>query len=419
MRTDAFAAFRQGEFGLFYLARISNNLGTNIMLPALGWQVYALTRDPLSLGMIGLFTFVPVMLATLPAGQAADRFERRNVYRAGQVALLLSATLMLGMTLAGVSEVLPYYLATALFGAAKTFSAPTAQAWLPHLLPREHYPNAVAWNASSFQLSGILGPALAGLILFLWNEAAAYGVAGVLYIGSFVLATLIKTRSRGQDTRKPGLAHLLGGLTYIRDNRLILGVTTMDLCAGLLGGATVLLPVFATDILKVDEAGFGLLRSASAVGAVGAAAFLAFRPLRRRVGLWMFAALGVFGAAIIVFGLSQSFLLSLFALMLMGAGRMTGACIRQTLVQLSTPDDMRGRVSSANMVFGSAANELGDMESGFVASLIGAVPAVVVGGIGVLGVGALWLWFFPSLRRISRFDDGAPEETAATPKEAA
>lgn len=407
-RTDAFAAFRSRDFRWFYLARMSNNLGTNIMLPTLGWQIYAMTRDPMALGLVGVAVFVPTLLATLPSGQAADRFERRNVYRLFQLVLMMSALSFVALTIKGVTSPVPFYLAAAIFGVGKTFSAPCAQAWMPHLMPRQDFPNAVAWNSSAFQLSGILGPSVAGLIIFVANEATAYGVAAGFYIGSFVLATLVRTRSKGNDQHNKGLAHLLGGITYISRHPLILGATTMDLFAGLLGGATALLPIFATEVLHVGEAGFGVLRSASAVGAVVAATFMAFRPMHRRVGRWMFVALACFGLSIIVFGLSSSYLLSIIALTVMGGARMTGACIRQSLVQLSTPDDMRGRVSSANMVFGSAANELGDMEAGFVASFVGAAPAAVIGGAGVLAVGGIWFFLFPSLRRIDRIDDGAP-----------
>ncbi len=413
--TDPFAAFRSVEYRWFYAARMSNNLGTNVMLPTLGWQIYDLTRDPLALGLIGLAVFVTTFLSTLPSGQAADRFERRNVYRLFQLVLATAAVSFLGLTLAGVTSPVPFFLVAGLFGVGKTFSAPCAQAWMPHLMPRADFPNAVAWNSSAYQVAGIVGPSIAGLIIWLADEAASYGVAAGFFVGSFVLATMVRTRSKGNDTHNKGLAHLLGGITYIWKKPLILGATTMDLFSGLMGGATALLPIFASDILGVGEAGYGVLRSASAVGAVVAAAFLAFRPLHRRVGRWMFVAVIGFGFSIVVFGLSSSYLLSIIALTGMGAFRMFGACIRMTLVQLSTPDDMRGRVSSANMVFGSAANELGDMESGFVASITGAGPAAVIGGAGVLAVGGLWFWLFPALRRIDRIDDGAPPAELRVP----
>lgn len=412
---SALAAFRSREFRWFYLARIANNLGTNIMLPTLGWQIYQLTRDPFALGLVGVAVFVPVLLSTLPSGQAADRFERRNVYRIFQLVLASAALLLMGLTLGKVGTPVPYFCAAAIFGMGKTFSAPCAQAWMPHLLPREDLPNAVAWNSSAFQLAAIVGPALAGLIIALSGEVAAYGAATGCYVGSFLLATLVRIRSRVGEARSTGLAHLLGGLIYIRRSPLILGATTMDMFSGLLGGSTALLPIFATEVLHVGEAGFGALRSASAVGAVVAAALIAIYPVRRRLGRWMFVSLAVFGVATIAFGVSTSYAVSLLALAVVGAARMVGACLRQSLVQLSTPDDMRGRVSSANMVFGSGANELGDMEAGFIASMTGAAPAVMIGGGGVLAVGALWWWLFPSLRNIDRIEDAI---TVASAEEA-
>jgi MFS family permease len=397
---DPAAAFRHNEYRLFYGTRLCNMFGTNIMMPTLGWQIYKLTHDPLSLGLIGLAVFVPVMLATLPSGQTADRFERRNVYRVFQLVLTTTALIFCGLTVAGVTNPLFFYLAAGLFGASKTFSAPSAAAWMPHLIPRKDLPNAVAWNASGFQLTSVIGPAVAGLTLHLWGEGATYALAAGLYFSGGIGATLIKTRSKGGDRRPVGLAHLLGGLNYIRHNRLILGAVTLDLFAVLLGGAIALLPIYASDILHVGSAGFGFLRSAPAVGAVVTALFLAIRPFRKHVGLWMFAAIAIYGVVTIIFGLSKLYPLSLACLVLLGSADMIGNFIRQSLMQLSMHDDMRGRVSSVNMMFNSASNELGDMESGFVASLVGVVPAVVVGGIGTLIVAGIWAWKFPNLRKI-------------------
>ncbi len=397
---DPAAAFRHRDYRFFYVTRLCNMFGTNIMMPTLGWQIYRLTHDPLSLGLIGLFVFVPVMLATLPSGQLADRYERRNVYRTFQLLLTVTALIFCGLTFAGVTNPLFFYLAAGLFGASKTFSAPCAAAWMPHMIPRQALPNAVAWNSSGFQLTNVIGPALAGLMLHVAGEGATYALAAGLYLSGCLCATLIRTRSRGGDRRPIGLAHLLGGLNYIRHNRLILGAVTLDLFAVLLGGAIALLPIYASDILHVGSAGFGVLRAAPAAGAVITALFLALRPFRRHAGLWMFAAIATYGVATIVFGLSKIYPLSLACLFLLGASDMIGNFIRQSLMQLTLHDDMRGRVSSVNMMFASASNELGDMESGFVASLVGVVPAVVVGGIGTLVVASLWAWKFPNLRRI-------------------
>ncbi len=414
-RHDPAAAFRHRDYRFFYVMRLCNMMGTNIMMPTLGWQIYDLTHNPLSLGLIGLSVFVPVMLATLPSGQVADRFERRNVYRVFQLILTATASIFCGLTLGGGRDPLFYYMAAGLFGASKTFSAPSAASWMPHMIPRQDLPNAVAWNSSGFQLTSVVGPALAGLVLHLAGEAATYGLAAGLYLTGGLIGCFIRTRSRGGDRRPLGLSHLLGGLNYVRGHRLIFGAVTLDLFAVLLGGASALLPVYARDILHVGSAGFGVLRSAQAVGAVTTALVLAFLPLRRRVGVWMFLATGTFGAVTVVFGLSKLYWLSFLALMALGAADMVSNFVRQSLMQLSMHDDMRGRVSSVNMVFNSASNELGDMESGFVASLIGVVPAVVIGGLGTLAVAGLWAWWFPNLRKVDRLTDA--REPHATLKE--
>lgn len=404
------AAFASRDFRMFFLMRITNNLGTNVMMPTLGWQIYALTRDPLALGMIGMAVFVPVVLSTLPSGQAADRLERRGLYRFWQCVLALASASFAVLTLAGVTAPYAFYAAAALFGVAKTFSMPAATAWMPHLVPRAHYPSAVAWTSSIFQTTNVVGPALVGLMLYAFGEAWAYALSAACYLGSFGFATLIRTRSRGTDTATRGLAHLFSGLGYIVRSRLILGATTLDLFALLLGGATAMLPVYAHEVLHVGEAGFGLLRSAPALGAASTALYLAHRPLRSKVGTWLFASIVLYGAAIMAFGLSKALPLSLAALVVLGSAEMLGAFVRQTLVQLSAEDDMRGRVTSVNMLFVSTRNELGDVQSGLAAALIGVVPAVVLGGAGTILVAALWTRLFPELRAVDRFDDVAPEQ---------
>ncbi len=399
---------------MFFLARITNNFGTNIMMPTLGWQIYALTRDPLALGLIGMAVFIPVVLSSLPSGQAADRLERRQVYRWSQLLLILSALSFCALTFAHVTMPFYFYLGASLFGVAKTFSMPAAMAWMPHLIPRKHFPNAVAWSSSAFQISNVAGPALVGFTLYAFGEAITYALAAGCYLASFLFSTLVHTRSRGADAQPKGLLHLFSGISYIYRNRLIFAATTLDLFAMLLGGATAMLPVYAFEVLHVGEAGFGLLRSAPAVGAVATGLLLAHRPLRNKVGNWMFASVAIYGLAIIAFGSSRFFALSVLALIILGAAEMTGAFIRQTLVQLSTHDDMRGRVTSVNMMFVSARNELGDVQSGFLASLIGVVPAVVLGGACTLIVAGLWAWLFPVLRHADRFTDANPDLPAAS-----
>lgn len=415
---DPYGAFTSRDFRFFYAARLSNNFGTNIMMPTLGWQIYALTRDPFALGMIGMAVFIPVVLSSLPAGEAADRLERRRVYQLSQIVLVGSALSFCLLTLAHVTAPLAFYLGAALFGVAKTFSMPTATAWMPHLVPRRHFPNAVAWTSSAFQVSSVVGPAVVGGSLYAFGEAATYCVAAGCYLASMLFAMGVRTRSQGAGVRKRGLAPIFSGFTYIYGNRLILGATTLDLFALLLGGATAMLPVYAFEVLHVGEAGFGLLRAAPALGSAATGVYLAHRPLRSRVGRLMFLSVAVYGLVTVIFGASRFLPLSLAALVLLGAAETVGAFVRQTLIQLSTHDDMRGRVTSVNMMFVSARNELGDVQSGFAASFVGVVPAVVLGGVGAILIAGLWSRLFPALRDADNFEDalvGHDDAVPATP----
>ncbi|WP_206238996.1 MFS transporter [Novosphingobium terrae] len=401
----AYAPFAHRDFRLFFLARLVNSFGTNIMMPALGWQIYAMTHSPLALGVIGIVVFVPVMLTSIPAGQIADRFERRTAYRAAQVVLVANAALFCGLSLAGTRQLWPFYLGAAIFGAGKTLSMPVATAWMPHLIPREQFPRAVSWTSSTWQISSATGPVLAGWAIYAGGEALIYGLAALCYGMSLLCAHGIAVRSKGGGAKGTGLAGLFGGLSYIGGNRLLLGLISLDVVALFLGGATALLPAYAYDVLHVGERGFGLLRAAPACGSLAMGMLLAHRPLRRGVGVWLFGSVALYGVATVAFGLSRSLPLSLAALLVLGSAETTGNFIRQTLVQLSTHDDMRGRVTAVMMMFGSARSELGEMESGFLASLIGVVPAVAAGGVAVVLVAGLWLRMFPALGRIDRLLD--------------
>jgi MFS family permease len=413
-KNHAYAAFAFRDFRLFFLARLSNSFGTNIMMPALGWQIYALTHSPLALGIIGLSVFVPVVLMSIPAGHIADRFERRSVYQVAQLLLVATAGAFFLLSLAHVKAIWPFYLCAALFGAAKTLSMPVASAWMPHLVDRANFPRAVSWTSSTWQISNTVGPLVAGWALFLGGETTIYGAAACCYAGSLLLARAIRTRSRGKSESGPGAGGMLAGLVYIARHRLILAAVTLDVVALLLGGATALLPAYAYDVLHVGERGFGLLRAAPALGSLVTGFWLAHHPLSRAVGRWLLASVAVYGVAIVVFGLSHNLVLSLAALLVLGATEMTGGFIRQTLIQLSTHDDMRGRVTAVNMMFVSARNELGEMESGFLAALIGLVPAVVAGGVATIGVAALWARLFPILRTVDRLDGtSAVDDTVA------
>lgn len=393
---------------MFLLARISNNFGTNILIPTLSWQIYVMTQDPLALGLVGIAILIPVMLSALPSGQAADRIERRLVYLLSQLLLIASALSFCFLTLSGSTKISYFYTAAALFGAAKTFSMPAATAWLPHLIPRALFPNAVVLNSSAFQITNIAGPALVGMTLYIFGEAVTYAMAASCYLISLIFAALVHTRSKGQDNGERGIAHFFGGLSYICRNRLILGATTLDFFALLFGGATAMLPVYAFEVLHVREVGFGLLRSAPAIGAAITGLWLAWHPLKRYVGRWMFGAVAFYGVIVIIFGASHLFILSFVILILLGAAEMIGAFIRQTLVQLSTHDNMRGRVTSVNMMFVSARNELGNVQAGFAAALIGVVPAIMLGGLCTVAITALWLRLFPTLRDADQFSDVIP-----------
>ena len=407
---QAYAPFASRDFRLFFLARLSNAFGTNIMMPALGWQIYVLTHSPLALGTLGLCVFVPVMLASIPAGQIADRFERQRAYQAAQVLLVVTAAILLGLTLGGVRAVWPFYLGGALFGAAKTISMPVATAWMPHLVPRDHFQRAVSWTSSTYQMANTAGPVLAGWVLVAAGQASVHALAAGCYALSLGLARAIHVSSRGGAARATSVAGLFDGFTYIRRDPLILGAVTLDVVALFLGGATALLPAYAWDVLHVGARGFGLLRAAPALGALVMGFWFAHHPLRRRAGWWLFGAVAGYGVAIVAFGVSRDLWLSLAALALVGAMEMTGGFIRQTLIQLATRDDMRGRVTAVNMMCFSARSELGEMESGFLASLIGVVPAVVAGGLATIAVAVIWALLFPGLMAVNRLGDRRPQD---------
>jgi MFS family permease len=381
---------------------------------AVGWQVYALRHDPLDLGLVGLSQFLPFIPLVLVAGHAADRLNRRKILVACYSMQALCALLLLAFTLRGPHIVWPVLAVMILFGIARAFSMPSSQAIVPTLVPSESFGNAVALSSSSFQVATIAGPTLGG-ILYLGGPQTVYVVVAVLLAFAAVLMGLAKLRYASiaavcKLARKPsGPAAadswhaVLEGLKFVRSRPVVLGAMSLDLFAVLLGGATALLPAYARDVLHVGPTGLGLLRTAPGIGAAFAAAVLAFSPMVRHVGRWMFGGVALFGVATVIFGLSQTFLVSLCALLLLGVGDMASVYIRHMLVQLQTPDAIRGRVSAVNGVFIGASNELGEFESGVTAAWFGLVPAVVIGGIATLLVAGLWTLWFPALRTIDRF----------------
>ncbi len=376
-----------------------------------GWQVYALSHDPLALGFVGLVQFLPMALLILPAGNLADRFNRKYLLAVSWAVQAVASASFLVLTLTHHDKLLSFYGVLVLFGVARAFAGPTMQSFLPLLVPVEDLPRAIAWNASAFQIAVIAGPALGGGAYILGPDAA-YAICFALFLASIAAVLSIRgEREQMRDTLvRSAFARFTAGIAYVRDNPIILGAISLDLFAVLFGGATALLPVYASTILHVGPVGLGALRSAMAVGAFVVGIYLGRRALGRHAGMTMFACVALFGIATLVFGLSQSFLLSLLALGVAGGADMVSVFVRSTLVQLATPDAMRGRVSAVNTLFIGTSNELGEFESGVTANWFGTVPAVVVGGLGTLAVVGLWMWRFPALRRVDRLSDVRPTD---------
>ncbi len=390
---------RQKPFALFWYARVATTIAFQMQAVAVGWQGYALTESAFYLGLIGLAQFLPMFLLTLVVGQVVDRFDRRLVARVCQVAEGLAAgALALGSAGGWLSRE-SLLAIVCVVGAARAFEGPSLHALVPGLVPGPLLPRAIAWAASANQTATITGPALGGL-LYAAGPTAVYATAGALFLGASLLLAGIRME-RVQPTREPvSLQSLFAGIAFIRSRPAILGAISLDLFAVLLGGATALLPIYARDLLGTGPWGLGFLRSAPAIGALSMSVFLAHHPLRRRVGRVMFSAVALFGAATIVFAVSTSFVLSLGSLVVLGGADVISVVIRNSLVQIETPDSMRGRVSAVHSMFIGTSNQLGEFESGVTAALFGVVPAVLLGGVGTIAVSMLWLRLFPELARI-------------------
>jgi MFS family permease len=400
------ALLRNADFTRYIAARFLGSIAVQMQTVAVGWQIYEVTRRPLDLGLIGLSQFLPFVLLILPAGHFADTRDRRRILVACYVLLLLCALLLLAFAWRGLHSAWPVFGAMTLFGVARAFAMPASQALLPNLVDRQHFGKAVALNSSLWQVSTIVGPALGGL-LYLAGATTVYAtVATLLAISLVMLATLRRGAANDAASAAPlDRNALLEGLRFVRGRRPVLGAISLDLFAVLFGGATALLPVYAADVLHVGPSGLGWLRAAPGVGAALTGLVLSVHPVTQRVGRWMFGGVILFGLATLVFGVSTSFWISLAALTVLGAGDMVSVYIRHLLVQLETPDDIRGRVSAVNAVFIGASNELGEFESGLVAALLGAVPAVIVGGSATLLVALAWTRLFPELWRMDRFPE--------------
>jgi MFS family permease len=386
-------------FALFLSARVCSSFAFQMQSVAIGWQVYALTGSAFDLGLIGLAQFLPIMVLTLAVGHVADRYDRRRIVAVCQaIEFATSATLAVGVAMGwlGVNGILG---GVTVLGAARAFESPTLSALMPGLVEDAQLQHASAWSASANQTATIIGPACGGL-LYAVDAPIPFGFAAVLFLLAASLVALIRM-DRPVSAREPATWHsVLSGITFIWSRPAVLGAISLDLFAVLLGGATALLPIYARDILHTGSWGLGVLRAAPAVGALLTSIVLARHPLRRRAGRFMFGAVVLFGVATIVFALSRSLAISLAALVLLGAADVVSVVIRFTLVQLRTPDAMRGRVSAVNMLFIGTSNQLGEFESGMTAALLGVVPAALLGGVATIGVAVLWMWLFPLLRDI-------------------
>jgi len=395
--------FAHASFARFLSARVATSVAVQMQTVAVGWQVYEITRDPLDLGLIGLSQFLPFVLLVLPAGHFADRHLRQKLLSACYGLMLVCALLLLAFSLSGLQVVWPVFAVMVLFGVARAFAMPTGQALLPNVVPPALFGRAVAVNSTTWQLSTIAGPAIGGIV-YLFGAPVVYATVALLLAAAVVLMFGVRAPAPARSAQSITFDSLLEGLRFVFQRKIILGAISLDLFAVLFGGAVALLPAYASDILKVGPDGLGLLRAAPGVGAVVVALLFTWKPLAQRVGPAMLWGVAVFGVSTVIFGLSESFAVSLAALAVLGAADMVSVYIRHMLVQLETPDEIRGRVSAVSAVFIGASNELGEFESGVTAAWWGVRPAVVVGGVVSIAIAGLWARWFPQLARLDRFE---------------
>lgn len=393
------------SFVSFWLARTSSSFGFQMLSIIVGWQIYSQTHSAFWLGMIGLAQFFPSVILALPAGHIADQFDRRRVVMFGQILEWAAIALLAWLTWKGDASVGVILSLIFIISSAKTLESPAMISMLPALVPTSILPRATAANAVSGQAAQIVGPALGGF-LYAAGAEVVYAVTAGLYLLSLMLVLTLRYEQALPPRTPPTLSSLFAGVDFIRKRPDVLGVISLDLFAVLLGGATALLPIFAHDVLHTGPVGLGVLRSAPAVGALLMGFWLSHRALKRNVGMIMFMSVAGFGVATLVFALSSWMWLSLLALFALGGCDMVSMVIRGSLVQLDTPDEMRGRVNAVNSIFINTSNQLGEFESGMLAAWLGAVPAAAIGGIGTLVVVALWMKWFPNLRQRQRLESG-------------
>jgi MFS family permease len=401
---------KERDYIAFWISRWTGSFAAQIQSVAMGWQMYAIARSSRSVeesaflvGMIGLAAFLPVFLLTLPAGETADRYDRKKVLLACFAGEMVSVLILAVASWKGFASVPLLLVIAALFGAARAFFAPANTALGPMLVPRALLPRAIAWNSLAWQTASIIGPAAGGALVAGSISSAYFTVFG-LYVVSAIAVLAIRRNAKPAVSPGSRWALMKEGLHYVWREKIIFGAISLDLFAVLLGGATALLPVFARDVLHVGAEGFGVLRAGPAIGATVVALTLAARPIHRRAGAFMFSGVAVYGLATCVFALSKNLWLSVVALAVLGGADMLSVYVRQTLVQLVTPDPMRGRVAAVSSVFIGASNELGEFESGTVARFLGPIGAALFGGVGALVVTGLWSTLFPALRKADRLE---------------
>jgi MFS family permease len=397
------AALRHRDFRLLFFGKVFGWTAVHMVMVAIGYQVYDRTGDLMNLAYIGLATFAPGFVFALFTGYAADRFDRKLVLGLCYVVMLAVGVLFLLLSLAGLPQVWPVFFLLTVLGTARAFYQPAANSLVPNVVPAAVFPNAVAWHTSMNKVTQVAGPALGG-VLYLAGPEVVYATASGGFAVAVVTMFLIRTRTTRAGREPASLATLLAGIRYVYAKKIVFGAITVDLFVVLLGGVTALLPVYARDILQTGPSGAGFLRSAMAAGALLTGLALTRMALSAAVGRILMICIFIYGGMTVLFGVSQWYWLSLLAMAILGAADMVSVVIRHTLLQIATPDEMRGRVSAVNAVFTGASNELGEFRAGTMAALIGVVPAVVIGGLGAMAVAAVGWRLFPELVRVERMD---------------
>jgi MFS family permease len=408
--SNRFAAFRHSSYTRYFFSRFLTSFAAQIVSVSVAWQMYDETRSAALLGWIGLVQFLPAFLLVVVTGNAADRLGRRLVMGCGALVMMSCAASILMLVLTGNFNPMLVLAILTLFGTARAFYGPAATSLAVNLVPREDFPNAVSWITSSWQMATIGGPVI-GSLLYGLAPQAAYGTATCLFIAAATLIFSIPKPNQIVSREPPTLASILGGFSYIWNNKVVLGAVSLDLFAVLLGGAVALMPIYARDILHVGELGLGLLRASPGIGAIIAIALITAFPIRDHAGWILLAAVAMFGLATAVFGASTLAWLSILALMCVGGFDMVSVYVREIILQLWTPDAVRGRVNAVNSIFVGASNELGETRAGFMAAVAGPVVTVVAGGFAAIGIATLSIMIFPQLRKIRTLDAQEDEKT--------